>query len=37
MSKENISGFVGFLIEHWGKEQKTPTNVKSKRSGSNGA
>ena len=26
--KENISGFVGFLIERWGKEQKTSTNVK---------
>ena len=28
--KENISGLVGFLIERWEKEQKTPTNVKSK-------
>lgn len=35
--KENISGLVGFLIERWEKEQKTPTNVKSKRSRSNGA
>lgn len=35
--KENISGLVGFLIERWEKEQKTSTNVKSKRSGSNGA
>ena len=26
--KENISGLVGFLIERWGKEQKTSTNVK---------
>ena len=33
--KENISGIVGFLIERWEKEQKTPKNVKSKRSGSN--
>ena len=35
--KENISGLIGFLIERWEKEQKTPTNVKSKWSGSNGA
>lgn len=35
--KENISGFVGFLIERWKKEQNTSTNVKSKRSRSNGA
>ena len=35
--KENISGIVGFLIERWEKEQKTPTNVKSKQPGSNGA
>lgn len=35
--KENISGLVGFLIERWEKEQKTYTNVKSKRSSSNGA
>jgi hypothetical protein len=34
--KENISGLVGFLIERWEKEQKNSTNVKSKRSGSNG-
>ena len=34
--KENISGLIGFLIERWGKEQKSPTNVNSKRSGSNG-
>lgn len=26
--KENISGLIGFLIERWGKEQKTSTNVK---------
>ena len=32
--KENISGLVGFLIERWGKEQKTSTNVKSKLLGS---
>lgn len=32
--KENISGLVGFLIERWEKEQKTSTNIKSKRSGS---
>ena len=37
LGKENISGLVGFLIERWGKEQKTSTNVKSKPSGSNGA
>ena len=35
--KANISGLIGFLIERWGKEQKAPTNVNSKRSGSNGA
>ena len=35
--KENISGLVGFLIERLEKEQKTSTNVKSKRSSSNGA
>ena len=35
--KENISGLVGFLIERLEKEKKTSTNVKSKRSGSNGA
>ena len=35
--KENISGLIGFLIERWEKEQKTPTNVKSKPSRSNGA
>lgn len=35
--KDNISGLVGFLIERLEKEQKTPTNVKSKRSCSNGA
>ena len=35
--KENISGLIGFLIEHWEKEQKTSTIVKSKRFGSNGA
>lgn len=35
--KENISGLIGFLIERWGKEQKAPTNVNSKWSGSNGA
>ena len=29
--KENISGLIGFLIERWGKEQKAPTNLKSKR------
>ena len=28
--KENISGIIGFLIERWEKEQKNPTNVKSK-------
>ena len=32
--KENISGLIGFLIERWGKEQKAPTIVKSKRSDS---
>jgi len=26
--KENISGFIGFLIERWEKEQKNSTNVK---------
>ena len=35
--KENISGLIGFLIERWEKEQNTPTNIKSKQSGSNGA
>ena len=35
--KGNISGIVGFLIERWGKQQKTSTNVKSNRSVSNGA
>ena len=35
--KENISGLIGFFIERWEKEQKTPANVKSKRLGSNGA
>lgn len=35
--KENISGLLGFLIERWEKEQKNTTNVKSKRSLSNGA
>jgi hypothetical protein len=35
--KENISGLIGFLIERWEKEQNTSKNVKSKRSGSNGA
>jgi hypothetical protein len=35
--KENISGIIGFLIERWEKEQKTSTNVKSKRSDNNGA
>ena len=35
--KENISGLIGFLIERWEKEQNTPTNSKSKQSGSNGA
>ncbi|MBP8994849.1 MAG: hypothetical protein KBG30_13715 [Bacteroidales bacterium] len=34
--KENISGFVGFLIERWEKEQKTSTKLQSKRTGSNG-
>jgi len=29
--KENISGLVGFLIERWEKEQKTPTKPQSKR------
>lgn len=35
--KENISGFVGFLIERWGKEQKTSTKLQSKQERSNGA
>jgi hypothetical protein len=35
--KENISGLVGFLIERWGKEQKTSTSIKSKQYSSNGA
>ena len=35
--KENISGLIGFLIERWEKEQNTPTNIKSKQSGRNGA
>ena len=35
--KENISGLIGFLIERWEKEQNTSTNVKLKRSSSNGA
>jgi hypothetical protein len=35
--KENISGLIGFLIERWEKEQKTPTKHQSKRSSSNGA
>ena len=35
--KENISGLIGFLIQRWEKEQNTPTNIKSKQSGSNGA
>lgn len=35
--KENISGLLGFLIERWGKEQKTPDKLQSKRSDSNGA
>ncbi len=26
--KENISGIIGFLIERWEKEQKTPTSIK---------
>jgi len=30
--KESISGFVGFLIERWEKEQKTSTKIQSKRS-----
>lgn len=35
--KENISGLLGFLIERWEKEQKTPVNGQSKMSRSNGA
>lgn len=32
LGKENISGFVGFLIERWEKELKTSTELQSKRS-----